>query len=190
MALVVRRKRPAGATSAAATCGSACASDTTIPSFASRIALATFSGVIRLVVPLDSCPTGAHLPQVLNSVRQRSYWARSAAVSGGATGAGEAGAGCPCACISTASTMAAATRPAHAVTEARRFRARRFRIGPSRCVLEFSNGNLLPSGSDRKVQYPLKLGVEISFGNGSSRRAGGDPVALPGNARHAVQLLA
>ena len=57
------------------------------------MALATFSGVIRLVVPLDSCPTGAHLPQVLNSVRQRSYWARSAAVSGGATGAGEAGAG-------------------------------------------------------------------------------------------------
>src|SRR5688572_22052011 len=88
MALVTRRNRPASATSAAATCGSSCASDTTIPFRARRRALATFCGVIRLVAPRDSWPTGAHLPQVLNSVRQRSYCARSAAVSAGAAGAG------------------------------------------------------------------------------------------------------
>src|SRR5216684_5120767 len=92
MLFVTRWKTPGGPTSAAAVCGSACASDTTIPSFTSLIALATFCGVIRLVVPFDSCPNGAHLPQVLNSVRHFSYWARSAAVSDGATGACAAGA--------------------------------------------------------------------------------------------------
>ena len=49
---------------------------------------------------VDSWPTGAHFPHVLNSVRQRSYCARSAAVSGGAAGAG--------ACATTATV-----RPAH-----------------------------------------------------------------------------
>src|SRR5215475_15093386 len=119
MAFVVRWKTPGGATSAAAVCGSAWASDTTIPSLASFMALATFSGVMRLEVPLDSCPNGAHLPQVLNSVRHCSYWDRSAAVSGGAFGAGWA-----CALISMLPTTPAMTRPAHAATDARRFRIR------------------------------------------------------------------
>src|SRR5229473_3170443 len=126
MALVTRWKTPGGPTSAAAVCGSAWASDTTTPSRASFIALATFSGVMRFVVPLDSCPNGAHLPQVLNSVRHCSYWARSAAVSGGATGAGAcvAGAGCACARISTPPTRPAMARPEHTVTDARLFRMR------------------------------------------------------------------
>ena len=54
-----------------------------MPFLTRRRALATFCGVIRFVAPVDSWPTGAHFPQVLNSVRQRSYCARSAAVSGG-----------------------------------------------------------------------------------------------------------
>src|SRR5262249_7097033 len=96
------------------------------PSLASFMALATFSGVMRLEVPLDSCPNGAHLPQVLNSVRHCSYWARSAAVSGGAFGAGPCvvGAGWPCALISIPPTTPAMTKPAHAATDARRFRIR------------------------------------------------------------------
>ena len=81
MAFVVRLKTPLGLTSAAAACGTACASETTIPFRTSFSALATFSGVMKLVVPLDSCPTGAHLPHVLNSVRHFSYCALSAAVS-------------------------------------------------------------------------------------------------------------
>src|SRR6266404_100410 len=126
MALVTRWKTPGGPTSAAAVCGSAWASDTTTPSRASLMALATFSGVMRFVVPLDSCPNGAHLPQVLNSVRHCSYWARSAAVSGGATGAGAcvAGAGCACACVSPPATRPAMTRPALTVTDDRLFRMR------------------------------------------------------------------
>src|SRR5215468_9464122 len=123
MALVTRWKTPGGPTSAAAVCGSAWASDTTTPSRASFIALATFSGVMRFVVPLDSCPNGAHRPQVLNSVRHFSYWARSAAVSGGATGAGAWGAGCACVPVPIPPTKPA-TRPAHTVTDARLFRMR------------------------------------------------------------------
>src|ERR1700716_1714117 len=119
MALVTRWKMPAAPTSAATVCGLACASDTTIPFFTSLIALATFSGVIRLVVPLDSCPIGAHLPQVLNSVRHCSYWARSATVPGGALGAGTgtAGAPWPHARIAIHPTRAAMTRPPHTATD-------------------------------------------------------------------------
>src|SRR5712671_623827 len=126
MALVTRWKTPGGPTSAAAVCGSAWASDTTTPSRASFMALATFSGVMRFVVPFESCPNGAHLPQVLNSVRHCSYWARSAAVSGGAIGAGAcaAGAGCACVRISIPPTRPAMTRPVHTVTDARLFRMR------------------------------------------------------------------
>src|SRR5262245_50307479 len=94
MPSVVRLKRPLGPTSAPTCCGSACASDTTLPLFTSFIALCTFSGVIRLVVPLLSCPTGAHLPQVLKSFRHCSYCCRIAAVSGGGGPAGCAAAVC------------------------------------------------------------------------------------------------
>src|SRR5262245_33301749 len=104
MPSVVRLKRPLGPTSAATCCGSACASDTTMPLLASFNALCTFSGVIRLVVPLLSCPIGAHLPQVLKSFRHCSYCCRIAAVSGGGGPAGAccaaggcAGAAWPCA---------------------------------------------------------------------------------------------
>jgi hypothetical protein len=72
---------------------------TTIPSRASLKALTTFSRVTRLVVPLYSCPTGAHRPQVFNAVRHFSYWARSAAVSGGAAGACAAARWCVCGSI-------------------------------------------------------------------------------------------
>jgi hypothetical protein len=77
--------------------------------------------VMKLVVPLDSCPNGAHLPQVLNSVRHCSYWVRSAAVSGGAGGAGGVA---WASVLSIPPTQPAMTRPAHTVTDARRFRMR------------------------------------------------------------------
>ena len=68
-----------------------------MPSFTSLFASSTFCGVMKLVVPVDSWPTGAQRPQVLNSVRHFSYWARSAAVSGGAGGEGGCAAGAGCA---------------------------------------------------------------------------------------------
>src|SRR4029453_15501172 len=104
---VVRLNKPFGPTSAATCCGSACASDTAMPFFTSFIALCTFSGVIKLVVPLLSCPTGPHFPHVLKSFRHCSYCCRSMAVSGGG---GPAGACCAAgACCGAGACAANAT---------------------------------------------------------------------------------
>src|SRR5580704_3641986 len=155
MPLVVRWKTAAGATSATAVCGSAWASDTTVPSFTSRSALATFSGVMRLVVPFDSCPTGAHLPQVLNSVRHLSYWARSAAVSGGADG-GACAAARPNICNTVPPIRPAMTKPAHAATDARRLRMR-----PSTAFRRPQTGIAIlagdPDKSSQFIDAPLRL---------------------------------
>jgi hypothetical protein len=122
IALVTRWNTPGARTSAAATCGSLCASGTTMPSFTSLFASRTFWGVMKFVVPLDSSPTGAQRPQVLNSVRHFSYWARSAAVSGGAGGEGACAAGAGWALLATfAPTRPALASPAHMATDARRF---------------------------------------------------------------------
>src|SRR5436190_7839135 len=115
MPSVVRWKRPCGPTSAATCCGSACASDTTMPLLASFIALCTFSGVIRLVVPLLSWPIGAHLPHVLKSFLHWSYCCRSVAVSGGGGPAGACGGAGACAANATSD------KPMHTATIWRRF---------------------------------------------------------------------
>src|SRR5712671_2428922 len=180
MALVTRWKTPGGPTSAAAVCGSAWASDTTTPSRASLMALATFSGVMRFVVPLDSCPNGAHLPQVLNSVRHFSYWARSTAVSDGATGACAAGAALPCVRSSSPPTKPATARPAHTAANVRRF-PMRFSNQFAIVILGTSNSPQLAASAAcrrrrRRIHHRQEIGL---FAHDLAQAAPGADFIIP-----------